>query len=144
MTYLVLTVMLFEEKVVSVIQQAELPTAVQKALLRDKPKDATFRGFEKEVIDGKTFYEVQMTVEGKGRELLYRPNGKIEEIEQETTLEAIPGPAREAILRAAKTGTIRKVDLITEGKKTFYEGELLIGGQKSQVRFDAKGRPAKD
>ncbi len=47
-------------------------------------------------------------------------------------------------MKAAGTGTIRKVDLIREGNKTFYEGELLVEGKKSQVRFDAKGKPAKD
>lgn len=131
------------EKVVKMIRESELPAPVRKALAKHKPAGATFRGFEHELIDGKPFYEVQMIVNGKGKEILYHPDGKIEEMEDEITLEDIPAPAREAILKAKGTGTIRKVDKITAGKTISYEGELLINGQKSQVRFDANGKPAK-
>jgi len=131
------------EKVVTMIEQKELPAAVAAALAKDKPAGATFRGFEREVIDGKTFYEVQMTVAGKGREILYRPDGRIVETEEESTLEAIPAPAREAIQKAMGAGALRKVDIIREGKRLMYEGELLVNGQKLQVRFDGKGRKVK-
>ncbi len=95
MILVILLSMLSAEKSVVMIQQSDLPASVQKALKKDMPQGATFRGFEKEVIDGKTFYEVQMTVGGKAKEILYRPDGRIEETEDETTLDAIPGPAKE-------------------------------------------------
>jgi hypothetical protein len=129
----------FAEKAVTMIQEKDLPAAVKAALARDKPAGATFRGFEREVIDGKLYFEVQMTVAGKGREILYRPDGSILEIERETTIGEIPAPAREAIRKAMGDGTLRKVDVITRGQQVLYEGELLIKGQKSQVRVDAKG-----
>lgn len=133
----------FAEKVVTMIGEKDLPAAVAAALAKDKPEGATFRGFEREVIDGKTFFEVQMMVAGKGKEILYRPDGRIVETEEETTLEAIPGPAREAIRKAMGGGSLRKVDIIRAGKRVVYEGELLVEGKKSQVRFDGKGRAVK-
>jgi uncharacterized membrane protein YkoI len=140
---LTLTLFCYAEKVVTMIEQRELPAAVAAALAKDKPAGATFRGFERELIDGKTFYEVQMTVAGKGKEILYRPDGRIVETEEESTLDAIPVPAREAIQKAMGTGTLRKVDIIRAGKRVMYEGELLVDGQKLQVRFDGKGRKVK-
>jgi uncharacterized membrane protein YkoI len=130
----------FAEKTVTMIQEADLPAAVRAALAKDKPANATFRGFERETIDGKIFYEVQMTVAGRGREILYRPNGSIVEIEQETAIEEIPAPARDAIRKAVGEGTLRKVDIVTSGRRVVYEGELLLNGQKSQLRVDAQGR----
>ena len=130
----------FAEKTVAMVQEVDLPAVVRAAVARDKPATATFRGFERETIDGKVFYEVQMTVAGKGKEILYRPNGSVVEIEQETTIDEIPAPARDAIRKAAGNGTVQKVDIITRGKSVVYEGELLLNGQKSQLRVDAKGR----
>ena len=130
------------EKVVTMIEEKDLPAAVKASYLRDRPAGATVRGFEREVIDGKTFYEVQLTVAGKGKEFLYRADGRTVEMEEETTLEAIPAGARAAIERAmGKEGKLRKVDVITAGKRVCYEGEILVGGEKKQVRFDAKGKP---
>jgi len=131
------------EKMVVMIGQADLPAAVQSALAKDKPANAVFRGFERETIDGKTFYEVQMTVDGKGREILYRPDGSIAEVEQQPTIDEIPAPARDAIRKAVGQGSLRKVDIITRGKRTLYEGELLLNGKNSQLRVDAQGRLVK-
>ena len=131
----------YSEKAVTMIQERDLPAAVKAALAKDKPSGATFRGFEREVINGKVYFEVQMTVAGKGREILYRPDGSILEVERETTIDEIPAPARDAIKKAMGDGALRKVDVITRGERVMYEGELLIKGQKSQVRVDAKGRP---
>lgn len=140
----ILLLSLFAEKVVTFIDRKELPAAVEKALLKDMPKGATMKAFEKEVVDGKVFFEVQMIVNGKGYEIVYQPNGKIEAIEQEASLKEMPAAVAKAIEKAAEGGKLVKVDIITEGKRKTYEGEIERGGKKTNFLFDGNGKAVKE
>ena len=50
------------------LQRSELPPAVQKTV-DEQSKGATVKGFSTEVEDGKKIYEVQLTVNGHGKDV---------------------------------------------------------------------------
>ena len=63
-----------------------------------------------------------------------------ESVEEETTLDKIPVPARAALEKAADTGKIALVEIVTEGGKTSYEAQIKNGRKTSEIAVDATGR----
>jgi hypothetical protein len=109
----------------------DLPKAVLKAAKARFP-EAKIRGASKEVEDGETKFEVEMTVDGKNVDLLIEPDGEIEAVEKEIEAEDLP----RAVLKAAKAkfpkGKIEKVEEITlEDDKVLYELAIAIKGEEA-------------
>jgi len=101
------------------------------------------KGLSKETEKGKTFYELETMVNGKSRDLLMDPNGVIVEVEEATTIDAIPAAARAAIEKAASGGKIRKVEVVTEGAKVSYEAAITKAGRNSELKVTADGAVVK-
>lgn len=119
-----------------------LPVAIRTAASKEKTKAGTVPSCERILAGGRTLFEVKVTTPaGKMREIVYRPDGSIEEWEEETDLSAIPAGARAAIERAQGMGVLRKVDRIRRGSRTLYEGEYRDGGTKKKLIVDAAGQP---
>ena len=119
-----------------------LPAAVRAAASKEKSKPGTASSCEKILDNGRTLFEVKITTpDGKMREIVYQPGGKVEEWEEETDLAAIPAAARAAIQQARGLGVLRKVDVIRRGSLTLYEGEYRDGTAKHKLIVDANGRP---
>jgi uncharacterized membrane protein YkoI len=126
------------------IQKKDLPAAVQKAM-EEKTQGAEIKGYSKEVENGKTFYEVETTVDGRSRDLLYDPTGKLVEVEEEIALDKVPAGARAAIEKAAAGGKVRKVEALTKGGTVSYEAAITNkAGKKSEVLFKADGTKGKE
>jgi uncharacterized protein with beta-barrel porin domain len=70
-----------------------LPAAVQNTV-KEQTGNAVLMGLSKEVEGGKTMYEVETKVNGKGRGLMLDGNGAIVTVEEEIPLDSIPEPAR--------------------------------------------------
>jgi len=117
-----------------------LPPAVQQAV-KAQGQGATLRGLAKEVKDGVTLYEAEMTVDGRTRDIIFDAEGKIVILEEQTTLSEIPAAARAAIQKAVGTGKLVLVEKVTKGDKTFYEGHITSGDQTTEVKVDADGKP---
>jgi uncharacterized membrane protein YkoI len=124
------------------VQMKDLPAAVQRAV-QDQSKGATLRGVTKEVENGKTEYEAQLTVNGHGKDISFDSAGKVTSVEEEVPLASIPEAARAAIQKAADTGKIEKVELVNEDGKTFYEAALRKNGKSSEIQVDASGKTVK-
>jgi uncharacterized membrane protein YkoI len=123
------------------IQLKDLPPAVQKAAQQEQANGATLKGFAKEVEDGKTFYEVETTVKGHARDLLYDPSGQLIEVEEEIASSAVPPAAMKAL---ASQGTVTKVELVTKGKIVAYEAVVKTkSGKSMEVAVDAQGNTVK-
>jgi len=120
----------------------DLPPAVQAAVT-GQSVGATVKGYSKEVEKGTTTFEAEMTVNGHSKDVSFDPTGKVVSIEEEVTLDSIPTGAREAIQRAVGKGQLRKVELVTEGGKSFYEAALKKNGKSSEIHVDATGAPVK-
>ncbi len=121
------------------IKLQDMPPAVQQAV-KEQSKGATVRGYAKEVEDGTTSYEAELTVKGRAKDISFGADGKVLAIEETVALASIPAPARAAIQKAARAGKINKVESVTEKGTTNYEAAITRGGKKSEVKVDANGK----
>jgi uncharacterized membrane protein YkoI len=125
------------------IKFENLPPAVQKSV-KDETRNATIVGIVKEKEKGKTVYEVETKVNGKTRDIMIDSTGKVYLVEEETPIESIPAPAREAILKKAGSGKVTLVETLTKGSEVSYEA-AYVGkkGKKAEVGVNADGSPHK-
>jgi len=89
----------------------EIPAAVQKAV-QEETKGATIKGYTKEVENGKTTYEVETTVNGHTRDLIFDPAGKLLIAEEEVSISAVPAPVKAAF---EARGKVLLVETVTKG-----------------------------
>jgi uncharacterized membrane protein YkoI len=120
----------------------QLPAAVQTAV-KEQSKGATVKGFAIENENGKKLYEAELRVDGHAKDISFDGRGAIVSVEEETTLDKIPAPARAALEKAAGQGKIVVVEVVTEGGKTSYEAQINTGKKTSEVAVDASGRSVK-
>ena len=121
------------------ITAKDLPPAVAKAV-QDETKGATIKGYSKEVENGKTMYEVETTVNGHTRDLLFDAAGKLVTTEEQVELNSVPAPVKAAF--EAK-GKVLLVETVTTGGKVTYEAQVEKNGKKSELVVDAAGKPVK-
>lgn len=123
------------------VERSDLPRAVQKAA-DEQSKGATVKGFAKEVENGKVQYEIKLSVNGHSKDVSVDPRGKILEIEEEVTLEALPGPVRQGLEHAAGKRKILKVESLTKrGALVAYEAQVSEGKQHSEIQVGPDGKP---
>ena len=121
------------------VKMADLPPAVQNAV-KEQTKNATLVGVSKEVEKGKTMYEVETKVNGKGRDLMLDSAGAVVSVEEEVDLGSIPAAAKAAIEKKVAGGKITKVETVTEGSTVFYEAAIKTkGGKNNEVKVNADG-----
>jgi len=119
-----------------------LPMPVQQTV-KEQTKDATLIGITKEKEKGKTVYEVETKVDGKGRDILVDTTGAVIEVEQEVELDSIPAAAKAAIEKKAAGAKITKVETLTKGGKTTYEAAITKGKKTSEITVAADGSAVK-
>lgn len=125
------------------IAKKDLPAPVQKAV-DEQAKGAVVRGFTKEVEKGKVEYEAELRVNGHGKDISFDPQGNVVAVEEEVKLESLPPAARTAVQKAAEGGTLRKVESVTEGGKSFFEATIRKAGKSSEVQVDKDGTRLKN
>ena len=122
------------------LQRSDLPAAVQKTV-DEQSKGATIKGFSTEVEDGKKIYEVQLTVNGHGKDISMDPQGRVLEVEEETPLDSLPPAVRDGLTKAAGKGTIRRVESLTKnGKLVAYEAQVKTGTKNSEIQVGPDGK----
>ncbi len=118
--------------------------AVQSAI-KSQIQDATILGITSEKEDGKTTYEVETKVNGKGRDVSFDQKGAVVETEDAVDLNSIPADAKTALQKRAATGTITKVEKITEGTAVSYEAAIKTKAGKSvEAGVNADGTTHKE
>lgn len=121
------------------VKMKDLPPAVQKTV-REQSKGAKVRGYSKEEEDGKTYYEVSMTVNGHGKDVLIDPEGAVVEIEEQVALASLPPLVKAAIVKAAGKGKVLNVESITKGGSVeAYEAHVAAGGKRSEIKVRPNG-----
>lgn len=117
------------------VQLKNLPAVVQKAV-QEHTKGATLVGLSEEREEGKVLYEVETTLNGHTRDLLFDAAGTLVEVEEEVAPESLPTVVRTAL----KTrGKVLKVEAVTKGTTVTYEVQVDTDGKKSEVVVDAAG-----
>jgi uncharacterized membrane protein YkoI len=125
------------------VKMADLPPAVQAAV-KEQTKTATLVGLSKETENGTTTYEAETTVNGKSRDVSFDKTGAVVGVELEVDLDSIPAAAKAAIQKKIGTGTLKKVESVTEGKAVSYEVTIVKAGKSSEVGVNADGTPHKE
>jgi uncharacterized membrane protein YkoI len=121
------------------IKREELPPAVEKTVAAQS-QGATIKGFSTEVEEGKTLYEVELTVNGHGKDISMDKEGKIVEAEEEVAMDLLPAEVKAGLTKAAGSGTIAKVESLTKaGKLVAYEADVKNGSKHSEVQVGPNG-----
>ena len=79
------------------IQRKDLPAAVETAVQQEESNGATVKNIVAEKEGGKTVCEVETTVRGHTRDLLFDAAGTVIESEEEVSLDAVPAPVKAAL-----------------------------------------------
>jgi uncharacterized membrane protein YkoI len=122
------------------VKMKDLPKAVQHTV-HEQSKGAAMVGLSKEVEHGKTYYEVELKVNGHGKDILIDPAGAIVEVEEEVTVASLPPAVRIAIEAKAGKGRIVKVESITKNNTLVaYEAQVNTAGKKSEIKIGPEGK----
>jgi uncharacterized membrane protein YkoI len=122
----------------------QLPAAVQTAA-KEQTKGATIVGVSKETEKGKTTFEVETKMNGKGRDLAFDKTGALLVSEDEVDLDSLPAAAKAAIQKRAAGGTVAKVEKVTAGSTISYEAAIRTkAGKNTEFGVNADGTPHKE
>ena len=122
------------------VRMKDLPKVVQKTV-QEQSIGATISGLSKEVEHGKTYYEVELKVNGHGKDILIDPTGAIVEIEEEVSVASLPAAVKTAIEAKAGKGRIVKVESITKNNVLVaYEAQVNTAGKKSEIKVGPEGK----
>ena len=122
----------------------DLPAEAQKTIQAEL-KGGEIKKIGRETEHGVTQYEVETTLNGKHRDFNVDTKGKLLLVEEETTLEAIPAPAKAAIVKKVADGKLTVVELFIRGGETMYEATYRTkGGKKLEALFKADGTETKN
>ena len=120
------------------VDLSKLPAPV-RTTIESETKNATVKHVAKETEKGQVQYEVETLVNGKSRDLLIDPSGKLLEVEEAMDVNSAPAPVQDAL--KAK-GKVLKLESVLRDGKTTYEAEVQgKNGKKSSVALDAQGKP---
>jgi uncharacterized membrane protein YkoI len=124
------------------LTRAAMPKAVIAAFVAAYPK-ATMKGFGSETEDGVLFYEVESVYAGTHRDILYRADGSVVEIEEGVAIKNLPGAVSAAVAKLAPGAKVTGAEKITKGDVTAYEVHLKQGGKASELVLNAAGEQVK-
>ena len=123
---------------------SSLPPAVQAAV-QAEAKGAEIKNIGKETEHGVVQYEIETILNGKHRDFNVDTKGKVLVVEEETTIDVIPTPAKAAILKKVGDGKLGTVELFKRGGETMYEAAYTTkAGKKNEVLVRADGTKTKD
>lgn len=116
-----------------------LPAPILAAFKAAYPH-ATMKTAAEEKENGKVVWEVESTENGLGRDLLYTPDGKVLEIEEEVPGAQLPAPVTAAVKAQYPAARIVKGEKVTRGATVIYELQLA-GAAKKSMELTSEGKP---
>jgi hypothetical protein len=121
------------------IAKKDIPAVVLKAFESAYPK-AKIKTFGSEVEKGVTFYELE-TVEGKiKRDLLYKADGTLEELEEILTPAMVPADIAKALKAEFPKGKIVSGEKTTKGNDVTFDIIVVNVKEKVSVNLSADGK----
>jgi len=123
------------------IDLSKYPAPV-RATIEAQTKNATIKGVSKETAKGKTEYEVETIVDGRTRDFMVDPAGKVTLVEEQIAITAAPQAVQTEL---AKHGAVVRLERVTRGTAAAsYEAQVKSKtGKTSSVELDADGKPYK-
>ena len=125
------------------LKREQLPPAVEKTVATES-QGATIKGFATEVEKGRRLYEVELTVNGHGKDISMDKNGNIVEVEEQVPIDSLPATVQDALRKAAGSGTMGVVEsLAKNGKIVAYEAHVKTGPRRSEIQVGPNGEKLK-
>jgi hypothetical protein len=102
---------------------------------------ATLLGFSKERENGKTYYEVELRVNGRRKDVLLSPAGSVVEVEEEVPIDALPLVVKAAIEKHAGRRRIQIVESLSRNNAIVaYEVHAKAGIRHSEFQVRPDGQ----
>ena len=121
------------------IKLEQLPPAVRKTIAAESA-NARVVGYSTELEKGKRLYEAELIVDGHSKDISIDGDGNIVEVEEQVKLESLPSSVRDALARAAGSGTIGKVESLTkQGRLVAYEAHVKKGTRRFEIQVGPGG-----
>lgn len=122
------------------VSKKDLPPAVQKTV-EAQSANAAVRGFSEEQQNGKTYYEAEMIVNGRHKDVLMDASGVVVEVEEEVAWNSLPADVKSGLEKQAAGAKIRKVESLSKHDKVVaYEAVVLTDGRKKEVQVGPNGQ----
>ena len=124
------------------VKMSNLPPAVRETVV-EVTKGAKLRGLTYEVEKGEAFYEAELDVNGRTRDVTIDPTGAIALVEEEVAWDSVPAAVRAAIEKLAEGGKILLVETLSRNSKVeVYEAHVRRGWWKEmEFKVDPDGNP---
>jgi hypothetical protein len=85
-------------------------------------------------------YEVELQVDGRGKDILIDGQGNVVEVEEEVALDSLPAAVKEGLTKAASRGTISRVESLTKrGTMVAYEAVVKTGAKRREIQVGPNG-----
>jgi len=131
-----------------VVDAKDVPAAVKAVVAKKFPAGAKIE-YEKVMI---VVYEVEAMINGKEREIMVLPTGKIMgkkkghhgrhddgEDEENISIDQVPDAVKATILAEAKGAQIKEIERESKKGKTVYEAEWVVDGQEIEIKVAPDG-----
>jgi uncharacterized membrane protein YkoI len=122
--------------------KVKLPATVRAAFETAYPK-ATIKNVSTEREDGEIHYEVESIDGTMARDLIYRADGTVVEMEEGLSEADLPPPVRDAVAAKYPKSKILKAERLTRGTTVSYELQVKTGKKTQEVTLDPAGAPVK-
>lgn len=125
------------------LKKSDLPAAVQKTA-DEQSQGATVKGYATEMENGKRVYEVELELNGHGKDVTIAADGTVLEIEEEAAMDSLPAEVRDGLKKKAGTDNIAKVETITKnGNLVAYEAVVKSGNKSKEIQVGPNGETLK-
>ena len=124
------------------VNNKNVPPPVLAAAAKAYP-NATVKHWSKETEDGRTFYEAEMVEGQTKRDVLFRPDGKIDIIEEEIATSAVPTAVHNALKARYPKAEITLAEKLRKDDILQYELHLKKAPKK-EIVFTPDGKFVKE
>lgn len=122
----------------------DLPLPVQQTV-NTELKGGEIKSIDRETEHGVTQYEIETMLNGKHRDFNVDLKGNLVVVEEETAIDAIPVPAKAAILKKVADGKLGLVETVKQGAEALYEAHYTgKNGKRHEVLVKADGAETKE
>ncbi len=122
------------------VKRSNLPLPVQNAIARESA-GGTVRAVSAETKNGEVYYEAELNLGGRSKDILFDRSGAIVQVEEEITLESLPDTARLKLIAEAGHGKIVRVESIIQAGRLFaYEAQIRTGAKKTEIQVSPEGQ----
>lgn len=121
------------------IRRSDLPPAVEKTVAAEVAH-AKVKGFTREVENGRTYYEAELVVDGRARDVLIDEAGTVVEVEEQVPFATLPAAVQAALKAKARGAKIGIVESLTKGGVLVaYEAHVATKGKRSEIQVGPNG-----